>query len=58
MQNIHSKNIHFLKEAVLPTASGGSAQNTRLVIGAPHFPHVVESDFLPNLIFGGPTQIT
>ena len=35
----------------------GPAQKTRLVIGAPHFPHVVDTNFLPNIILGGPAQI-
>ena len=29
-----------------------------MVIGAPHFPHVMDTGFLPNIIFGGSAQIT
>ena len=35
---------------------GGSAQITRMVIGAPHCPHLVDTGFLPNIIFGGSAQ--
>ena len=37
---------------------GTSAQNTWLVIGTPQFPHVVDTDLLPTIIFSGNTQIT
>ena len=35
----------------------GSAQITLLVKGAPQFPHVMDTDFLPTIIFGDPAQI-
>ena len=35
----------------------GSAQITLLVKGAPQFPQVMNTDFLPTIIFGDPAQI-
>ena len=54
-----STHAHFTNMTPPPSFfSGGSAQLTWLVIGAPHFPHVVDTILWPNFFTGGSAQIT
>ena len=44
--------------AITPLGAAARDSLSEWELGTPLFPHVVDTDFLPNMILGGPAQIT